>query len=249
MGLFDIFKKREKQDEIVATDPYFLEALQTRIIARGYTAEKLSGRNALIVNGELEIATSIFIPEYTHWTLLHVMVLVSHPQYFPAGISKRMDGLGNTLEKRVYSAIDTWLESYFCHIIECVSGKHNPRFDIFTPNGKAVLCHSNPCVLIWHGRWIDPPKGEPVFDLLQDALKTKLEAAGIFSWVHVGFSNFDGTANGVCEFNDEHWQEGFDIIKKYVAGWEEWTDIRGVEQFIIFRRCDNIPINQLKRIV
>lgn len=248
MGLFDFFKKKstgQKQSETAtALSPaerngYVLAALKDRLMAAGYHAEKHPQYLSLIVNTDLEIATVIMDNPGYHPSLLHLMVVTIHPQYFPDGIHEDIVGIGASFEDKVNSVLDNYLNTTFQPIMDSFTDSHNPALDFTTMvNGKEVLWHPKMGPLTLQGQWSDPPQNEPFYELLKDKLPGLLTNNKL-NWLKLYIARqADGSLTGECLFNNEIWKEGLEEIAAYAYTWKMHSDFQGMKQFMVFRRCD-----------
>jgi len=248
MGLFDFFKKKaadkNQADRQESTTPihnnsYLLDALRNRLIQLGYQVDRHSQYLALIVNSEIEIATAIIDNSNNHPSILHLMILTIQPEYFPNGIQENIVGIGTTLQEKVNSVIDNYINTTFLTIIDSFSDSHNPDLDFSTMiNGKEVLWHPKLGNLTFQGQWNDQLQNEPFFEIIKDKLKDKLTSNKL-NWLKLYISKrADGTIMGECLFNNEPWEEGLTDITEYAKSWEIKSDFQGLKQFIMFRKCD-----------
>jgi len=243
MGLFDFFKKKPAYtahtQAPIDQNAYLLDELKTRLTALGYTVEKHPQYLSLVVNSELEIATVIVDNPNNHPSILHLMVLTIHPRYFPGGIEENVVGLGTTVETKVASVLDNYINTTFVPIMESFTDSHDPELDFSaTVNGRETLWHPKPGNLTLQGQWGSQPQGEPLFALLKDKIKHHL-ADNKLNWLKLYISRQpDGTPIGECLLNNEPWHEGLHEITRYVHTWPKDGNFRGMKQFIMFRRCD-----------
>ena len=243
MGLFDLFKKKPSDNKPQAApvdhNEYLLETLRNKLNEAGYAAERHPHYHALIVNGDIEIATFILDDPGMHPNLLHLLILTIHPEYFRDGIKENIVGLGTNIEEKVNSVIDNYINTTFLPIIDSFTDSHDPALDFTTVvDGKEILCHPKLGNLTFHGQWNDKPANEPLFELIKDKLKNKLTSNKL-NWLKMYISKrSDGTIIGECLFNNEPWEEGLADITEYARSWEMKSDFQGLKQFIMFRRCD-----------
>lgn len=248
MGLFDFFRdtssRSEKDDGENTSSPvdaneYLVNMLQRKLSDLGYPVERHPQYHALVVNSEIEIATAIIDnPDY-HRSILHLMVVTIHQDYFPNGIEENIVGVGDTLERKIHSVLDNYIDTTFLPILESFTDRHNPELDFTsTVGGREVLWHPKLGNLTVQGQWNEQPKNEPFFELLKDTLPNKL-GTNKLSWLKLYISKrSDGTIIGECLFNNEPWDEGLSCIAGYASSWRLGGDFQGMKQFIMFRRCD-----------
>lgn len=260
MGLFDIFFKKtsdkgqpEKKvvevpktihpevqaDERIDNNLYLQTELGKRLIILDYKVERHTQYLALIVNSELEIAFAIIDNPDNHPSILHLMVLTIHPQYFPNGIEENIVGVGTSFPDKVNSVLDNYIGTTFLPIIDSFTDSHDPDLDFSTTVGeKEIIWHPKLGNLTFQGQWRVQPENEPFFELLKENVKGKLTTNKL-NWLKVYISKRgDGTIIGECLFNNEPWEEGLEIISQYARTWKMTSDFQGLKQFIMFRRCD-----------
>ncbi len=243
MGLFDLFKKKpsasKQETAAVDHDSYLLETLINRLISLGYQAERHPKYLALVINSEIEIATFILDDPGNHPNIIHLMILTIHPVYFPAGIKENIVGFGTTMEEKVNSVIDNYINTTFLPIMDSFSDTHHPDqdFSTITNNGE-ILWHPKLGNLTLQGQWDELPQNEPLFEIVKDKLKTRLTSNKL-NWLKLYISKrADGTIIGECLFNNEPWDEGLAGITEYARSWKMKSDFQALKQFIMFRKCD-----------
>lgn len=247
MGLFDFLKRKSavsrqpvsQQASLADRNFYLLEVLQRMLAEMGHRVDRHPQYLTLTVNQALEISTAIMdSPDY-HPGILHLMILTTHPEYFPEGIEEHIAGIGATLQDKVASVTGNYIHTTFLPIMESFSDRHNPGLDLsVTADGKPVLWHPELGNLTLQGRWSDAPAAEQLFDLVRDKLESKL-AFKKLHWLKMYISRqADGTIIGECNFDNEPWDEGLAAIKAYAESWAQKGDFLGMKQFIMFRRCD-----------
>jgi len=248
MGLFDFFKKKPtsgnaiempKPENHLDKNLYFLEAFENKLLGLGYQIKRDKEYLAFVVNSELEIQTLIIDNPGHHPSIMEVMVLAIHPQYFPNGIKEFFIGMGATIEEQVNSALINYIGSVFLTVIDGLSDTHNPNIDfVVNNNGKDVLWHPKLGQLNSQGKWREyPPEGH-FFELLRERVPCKLTTNKI-NWLKIYIcKTFDGKIIGDCLFNNEHWEEGLSIISEYANSRAVNVDLLALKQFIVFRRCD-----------
>jgi hypothetical protein len=247
MALFDFFKKKKadnlsyKQEELppLNKDAYLLEALQIRLIEMGYQAKRHPSYLALIVNSELEIATLIIDDPNGHPSVLHLLVLASHPKYFPGGIKENIVGIGISFQDQVTSVLNNYIETTFLTIINGFSESHNPYLD-FTAGlkGRDILWHPKLGNLALQGKWSEEPAIQTFFDLLKEKIPYKLTNEKL-NWLKIYIlRSADETITGECLFNNELWDEGLKEVSDHAKSWEMDVEFKGIKQFMVFRKCD-----------
>lgn len=242
MGLFDLFNKKKPSEQappINDPDAYLLLELKTKIEALGYPVAVHPQYRALIVNSELEIATAIIHDPNYHHSLMHLMIMVLHPIYFPNGIEENIVGLGDSIQAKVRSVLDNYIRTTFVPIMEAFSESHDPALDFSThTNGKEILWHPKPGDFGLQGGWQGASPAEDLFlGMLKEKLQYKL-ADQKFNWLKLYISRQpDGKILGECLLNNTPWEEGLQLIGEYARQWPG-NDFRGQKQFIMFRRCD-----------
>ncbi|MEZ4800265.1 MAG: DUF6348 family protein [Flavobacteriales bacterium] len=247
MRLFNFFKKKSsdskqvdrQQPEPINNNSYLLENLRNRLVALGYQVDKHPQYLALIVNSEIEIATVIIDNPNNHPSIIHLMTLTMHSKYFPNGIEENIVGIGTTIQDKVNSVINNYINTTFLPIIDSFSDSHNPDLDLsIIMNGKEVLWHPKLGNLTLQGQWSDHPENELFFEIIKGKLKDKLTSNKL-NWLKLYISKrADGTIIGECLFNNEPWQEGLADITEYAKSWKLKSDFQGLKQFIVFRKCD-----------
>lgn len=247
MGLFDFFKKKKftgNQTHREAAEPidnnsYLHETLRNKLIQLGYRVIWHPEYLALIVDGEMEIASVIIDNPNNHPDLLHLRILTIHPKYFPKGIEENIAGIGTTMFDKANAVIDNYINTTFLPIIDGFSDSHNADLDFSTMlNGKEVLWHPKLGNLSLQGQWDEQPQNEPFFEIVKDKLQNKL-TANKFNWLKLYISKLaNGTIIGECLFNNEPWDEALADITAYAESWEMKGSFQGLKQFIVFRKCD-----------
>ncbi|HRH48141.1 MAG TPA: DUF6348 family protein [Panacibacter sp.] len=247
MGLFDFFQKKfsksnegnRQEGTPIDNNSYLLEVLRNRLSQLGYQIDRHPQYLALVVNSEIEIATVIIENPNDHPSILHLMVLTIQPKYFPNGIKENIVGIGTTIQDKINSVLDNYINTTFLPIIDSFSDSHNSDLDFSTMiNNKEVLWHPKLGNLTLQGRWNEQPQNEPFFEVVKDKLKNKL-TSNKFNWLKLYiFKQADGTIIGECLFNNEHWGEGLTEITEYAKSWKMNSNFQGLKQFMMFRKCD-----------
>lgn len=242
MGLFDFFKKKSSDDRLtqpIDNNSYLLETLRNRLAELKYQVHRHPQYLALIVNSEIEIATVIIDNPNNHSSILHLMVLTIHPKYFPNGIEENIVGIGVTMQDKVISVIDNYVNTTFLPIMDSFSDRHNPELDFSTiVDGKEILWHPKLGNLTLQGEWNIQLQNEQFFQIIKEKVKDKLTSNKL-NWLKLYISKrSDGIIIGECNFNNEPWNEGLDDITKYAESWDMKSNFQGLKQFIMFRKCD-----------
>ena len=246
MGLFDFSRKSsasEKTDRQetppIDNNSYLIETLKNKLIQMGYEVERHPDHLALIVNSQLEITTAIIDNPNNHPSILHLKVLTIHPQYFPNGIEENIVGIGTSIQDKINSVLDNYVNTTFLPIMDSFSDSHNPQLDLTTiTNGKEILWHPKLGNLTLQGQWNEQPQNEPFFELIKEKIKPKLTTNKL-NWLKLYISKrADNTIIGECLFNNKPWEEGLIDITKYAETWKIKSNFQGLKQFIMFRRCD-----------
>lgn len=250
MGLFDFFKKKPDaaKEPAAPTNPidpnvYLLEMLKARITDKGYRVAKHPQYQSLIVNEAVEIATVIIDNPNNHPLLMHLMILTIHADYFPNGIEEHVAGLGETLEQKVVSVIDNYIDSTFTTIMESLSDKHYDNLDltITTAEGTTVW-HTYLGTAILQGHWTSQPGYETMYDLIREKVKDKLTETP-FNWLKLYISKSDeGNIIGECAWNNEPWPEGLAALQQYAQTWEVSGAFYSLKQFVVIKKCGTKPL-------
>lgn len=216
------------------------DILKGKIEKLGYKTEKHPEYFSLIINNELEIATQIIDNPNNHPTILHIMVLTMQKEYFPNGIEENIVGMGNNIQDKANMAIDNFINTTFLPIIDSFTDSHNDRLDFtVSQNGLDILWHPKLGDLTLQGNWESQPDGEPIFQLLNEKLKTKLSKNKL-NWlkVYIAKNQDNNEVHSECRLNNEPWEEGISIIEEYAKSWKMTSGFQGMKQFIMFRKCD-----------
>lgn len=243
MGIFSFFKKKivnSTSSNLFDENLYIIEVLSNKLSSSGLKVEKNKEYLALKINSEFEIAGAVINTPNTHPNLVQIMILVTHPKYFPSGIVDNVAGIGETIQEKINSAIENYLTTTFKPILESFSENHNPELDFTTKFGNnEILWHPNLGDLVFQGNWKEFPEGEPLFEILKETVKNKLENQK-FNWLKLYISkNSNNEIIGECIFNNEPWNEGLSIISEYAKNWNQKVEyFLAQKQFIIFKRCD-----------
>ncbi|MDI9311642.1 MAG: DUF6348 family protein [Limnohabitans sp.] len=243
MGIFNFFKKKttnNNDSNVVDENLYLIEALTNKLTSFGHNVERNKDYLALKIDSELEIAGAIINTPNAHPNLTQIMILVTHPKYFPMGIIDNVAGIGPTTQEKINSALENYLTTTFKTIVESFSENHNPEKDFTTKFGNnEILWHPKLSDLVFQGNWEEFPEEEPLYETLKEAVKDKLKNQK-FNWLKLYVSkNSNSEIIGECIFNNEPWDEGLLIISEYAKNWNQQVDyFLAQKQFIIFKRCD-----------
>ena len=243
MGIFNLFSKKKTDKEtpqIIDENLYLIEVLKTKLISLGFDVKKSEESLTLLVNSELEIATTVINNPNAHPSLIQLMVLVTHPKYFPKGIEDNVAGIGSSTQEKIDSVIENYLNTTFNPIIESFSENHISEMDFTTKiNDVEVLWHPILSELVFQGKWKEFPEGEPLYEILKEKVKYKLNGEK-FNWIKLYISkNSNDEIIGECKFNNESWEEGLIIISEYAKNWSQKVDyFLAQKQFIMIKRCD-----------
>lgn len=132
------------------------------------------------------------------------------------------------------------MNNTFNPIIESFSENHIPEMNFTTKvSDNDVLCHPNFGELVFQGQWTEFPDGEPLYEILKEKIKYKLNDQK-FNWLKIYVTkNSKKETIAECIFNNEPWEEGLLLISEYAKNWSQKVDyFLAQKQFIIFRRCD-----------
>lgn len=194
---------------------------------------------AIIINGEIEIATLILDQPGNHPSILHLLTLTSHPKHFPDGIQESLIGVGNTFAEKAESAISNYLGSTFAPILSSLNGEHHPEHNLQTnTGGKEIPWHLTLGDLMVQGQWSHVPPE----DYLYLSLKAKIHAQlteSTFNWVKLYISKMaNGEITGECRINNKVWEEGTKALAEIAKTWVLHGRFQGLKQFMVFRRVD-----------
>ncbi len=234
MGLFDFWKKKTPVITSVV-DPNFsiLRVLEPKLLEKGHQVEWHKQYIALIIDGELEIAC-LQLDNPGNPQVLHLMISTTHPQYFPDAIIENVAGFGVSLTDQANATWHNYLTSTFDTILYGLNDTHDPNLD-FTAND--VLWHPKVGAFISLGQWPEYPAEDHFFQLLKSQIPPKL--TNKINWLKIySYKNTSGEIIAECLFNNNHWQEGYEIIHAYAQSWQMPGEYHALKQFIIFLRCD-----------
>lgn len=242
MGLFNFFKKdkgtpSQKEETPISDNQYLINRLQQRITELGYQVEKHPQYStSVIINGDLEIATAIIEnPDY-HPSLLHLLIITIHRNYFPDGIEENIVGIGENLETKVESVLNNYLNTTFEPIIESFSDTHDPDLDFFNEN---VLWHPKFGRLFIQGSSDQDLDHHHFYNLIKDEITPQMTSDKKFHWLKIYISKReDGSIIGECIFDNILCDSGFTKLEAFAETWNIESNFAGFKQFIMFRKCD-----------
>ncbi|SEO73146.1 hypothetical protein SAMN05192574_111162 [Mucilaginibacter gossypiicola] len=253
MGLFDLFKRKQTEQiqpiaQLQKEEPvtkysdyndYLIEGLKDRLIEMGHEVERHPQHLTLILNSGLEISTSIIDVPDAHPFLIQLNILTRHPIYLEQGIYECLAGIGETMDKRITSALDNYVNFVFSAIIGGFTDTHEPETDMLViTNEREILWHPKIGDLMVQGQWGEMPDGIYLFEILRDKIKSVL-IDNKFNSLKIYISKrADGTIIGECVFNNRQWNDGLDEVTKHAESWIVKGDFMALKQFIMFRRCD-----------
>lgn len=239
MGFFDFLKPKQQEPEPINLNALFLSKLMNEIKKMGYEVEMSNEYAAIIVNKDIEIA-SAQMPGDFHPSLLPIIAICIHKNYFPDGIETSVVGLGNSDEVKVKSAVDNYITSTFNTIIESFSDTHIEEFDFKTTiNKQEILWHPKMSDNFFQGNWDEADKQTNLYSLYEQKIKEKLTNKK-FHWLKLYVARqADGEITSECLLNNENWEEGRNILINYAKTWSKNKEFLGHKQFIMFRRCDS----------
>lgn len=246
MGLFDFFKKKPVQVKApVQTEPtqievhtYLIEQLQKKLENKGCVVERSTQYLALLVNGELEITTAVMEGSY-HSLLIHMLVYTIHKDYFPQGIEASLAGMGQSMEDKVASAIDNYLDTIFPPIIasltECPQAEKGFTSQM---HGRQIRWFPHLGEMVYQGPWTTVVPDNFLYLLLREKMKDQLPDQKI-NWLKVYLSRLPGgEIVGECLLNNEVWEEGFAALSEFAEVWEKKGEFLAQKQFMMFRQAD-----------
>ncbi|WP_196893606.1 DUF6348 family protein [Aureivirga marina] len=240
MKLFNIFKSKKKEEKIDA-NLLVLQKLKEKIEEKGIAVEFSTKYAALIVASKIEIATAIMPGEH-HQAMLPVIFFTINEKYFPKGIEASLVGLGNSIEEKVNSVIENYIEFIFETIYRSFSENHNEGLDFKTTKEREILWHVNSSDLILQGKWNNSNIEEGLFSKVEAKLKENLVDKKL-NWLKIYVARqADGEITSECLLNNEIWEEGQEIIKEYAKTWDDESIFLSQKQFIVLRRCDAFDI-------
>lgn len=237
MGFFDFLKPKKKSTEAtIDANAFLLAYLKSQLEELGHTVEFSTEYAAIHVNSEIEIATAI-MPGDFHPLMLPVMMITIHPTYFPEGIVTYVTGLGDSVETKTAAVGDEYLHDIFETIMESLqdTDKTTPMLDV-SVNGENVHMQLFASDNIFQGNWDESSQKESLLTILGEGLKTApLDQKINFLKVYIGTQE-KGKFAFECTLNNEQWDTGIDLLKKYAATWKKDEEFRGQKQFIMLKR-------------
>lgn len=246
MGLFNFFKKKSTDDlketssyNPIHTNSVLLQSLHGRLIKDGFKVDKHPQYASLTVNNEIEIATVIIDNPHNHPSILHLMIMIIHPKYFPEGITENIVGAGTTINTKIDSVLNNFINTTFQPIYESLSNSHRSCEDFSTQeNGKKILWHINLGSPGLQGKWDEQPNNLTLFNIVSEKVKSQITSNKL-NWLKLYISKqANGTIIGECLLNNEHWEEGLVDISDYASSWDVKDEFKGIKQFILFKKCD-----------
>ncbi|WP_299123229.1 DUF6348 family protein [uncultured Tenacibaculum sp.] len=237
MGIFN-FLKSKKKEEPIDINSYLLLKLKERIEVGGHTVVFSTEYAGLIVNSEIEIATAV-IPGDFHSSILPLLTVTIHKDYFPEGIQSSLMGAGITAEEKVESAIDNYISTTYSTIIDSFNDTHSEEFD-FTSilNHREVLWHPKMSNEFFQGNWNETEDQTSLYSIIENEVKNNL-LDNKFNWLKLYISRQpNGEISGECLLNNDVWEKGYYLLEAYAKTWKNDCEFLGQKQFIMFRRCD-----------
>lgn len=239
MGFFDFLKPKKKaKEEEIDENAFLLAYLKFQLEELGHTVEFSTEYAAILVNSEIEIATAI-MPGDFHPLMLPVMIITIHPTYFPEGIVTYLTGLGDSIEAKTATVGEEYINDIFGTIAESVQDTHETTHTFDTSvNGENVRMQIFASDNVYQGNWDESSKKKSLLSALEEGLKIAPLDQKINSLKVYLSKQENGQFSVECTLNNEQWETGFDLLKKYAATWGKDGGFRGQKQFIMFRRCD-----------
>lgn len=253
MGLFDLFKKKpteqiqptaqpQKEEPIAKYSDYngyLIEVLKDRLVGMGHQVERHPQYLTLILDSGLEISTSIIDVPDAHPFLIQLNILTRHPLYLEQGIYECLAGIGETMDRRITSALDNYLNIVFPPIMDGFTDTHDPEADmLIITNDREILWHPKIGDLMVQGQWEEMPDGKYLFEILREKIQPVLTDKKFNSLKIYISKRADGTIIGECVFNNQQWNDGLDKMTKHAETWVVKDDFMALKQVIMFRRCD-----------
>jgi Family of unknown function (DUF6348) len=252
MGLFDLFKKKNPLSEPESgskestndTTPidinlYILEGIKSKLIELGFKTEKHPHYLSLIVNSEIEIATSLVQYPNLHPTIMYVMTLTMHKDYFEKGIEEFIVGMGLSIPEKVREIANNYVNTIFLPIVESFSDSHDANVDFKAiSNNKEILWHPKLANLSHQGQWKNPIANDKLFKEVADVIKPLL-SENKFNWLKLYVSrNINGQIEADCVLNNVPIETGMASLRDFAKTWTMDSEFKGLKQFIMLRRCD-----------
>lgn len=255
MGLFDFFRKKQTEQtstekpviQPIDNNARVVEVLKDKLTKLGHKVERHPQYLTLILDQGLEISAVIIDVPGIHHYLMQLRVLTVHPLFFPQGIDENLMGVGETIESKIDTGLDNYLNSTFKPIMEGFLDSHDPEADLLVKtNESEILWHPKLGDLMMQGQWEHQPDWNYLFEILRDKIAAQL-TNDKFNWLKIYISKrADGTIIGECLFNNQPWPGGTEAITNVAELWQVKGEFMGLKQFIMFRRCDKYdPLPQV----
>jgi len=253
MGIFDIFNKRKKRDSKKEYKPqesgnpeiseaerlfYFFNKLKEYLEREGHKAELNEQYAALTLNNELEIAGAI-LPGNYHPNLMPLLLLTMHKDLFPNGIETSAVGLGSDLDMQCKMAIENYVQSSLPVILDSMTDTHIEELDFHAEiEGKKALWHPKVGQTGFQGNW-DGVEGQRDFYQIVRNKLPEIMADQKINWLYMYCARQkNGDTSIECNFNNERWTKGEELLYEYSRTWKKQKDFLGQKQFVVIRRCD-----------
>ncbi len=214
-----------------------LKALKQKIKDKGYVAEfSPKDGTIIIINSELEVSSAIRTGDY-HPSTLPAYLIVIHHDYFPKGISSDIVGFGDTLEQKIESTIETYLNTLLEPIIDSLSDNQSNQFD-FKSNStdREIAWHTKIGDSLFKGNWDETTNLPDLYSILEVSAKNNLVDQKL-NWLELEIcKNLTGEVHSSCLLNGKWWNEGQELLKKYVESWKDKEGFLKQQQFVVFRQ-------------
>lgn len=235
MGIFDFLKPKKKELDV---NTYLLQRLKQRIEEKGNLVEFSTQYAAILINSEIEIATAVMKGDF-HPFILPLLTITINKDYFPKGIESSLMGLGTTIEEKVESAIDNYIENIFTTIADSFNDIHIDEYDFKSIiNNREILWHPKMSKSLIQGKWNETNNQINLYSVIEERVKKELKDYK-FNWLKLYISRQpNGEISGECLLNNELWEEGYYLLEEYAKKWKDAGEFLGQKQFIMFRRCD-----------
>lgn len=214
-----------------------LEALKVKLLEQHYHVTWLQEEEMLLVDEVLEIAADYEPTPDAHPHVMKMIYVVRHRDYFPKGIVEFLAGIGSTLEERIDSGNQNFLQLILPPIMDSLNPTHDEELDLV--DNQDNTWHVKPGDIGLQGTWEEQPEDDIILLQLHELLKEKLaEQSQPFCWLKVyAVLNNEGNKIHECNFNNLHWEAGDSQISRMPDSWEKPEVFRGIKQFFVFRRC------------